>query len=90
MSVIQYYILDRFSVPYASYFVLIATIAAFTGHHVVRKIIAIIGRASIIVFIFALTIFLSAISLGGVGIGNMVEKMHNHEYMGFEDLCRYS
>jgi hypothetical protein len=43
---------------------LIATIAAFAGQHVVRKIIAILGRASIIIFILASTIFISAISLG--------------------------
>lgn len=48
----------------AAYFVLVATIAAFTGQHVVRKIIALLGRASIIIFILALTIFVSAISLG--------------------------
>ncbi|XP_054825363.1 sulfite exporter TauE/SafE family protein 3-like [Prosopis cineraria] len=90
MSVVQYYILDRFPVPYASYFVLVATVAAFTGQHVVRRIIAILGRASIIIFILALTIFVSAISLGGVGIESMVEKMENKEYMGFENLCHHT
>ncbi|PON67679.1 Transmembrane protein TauE-like [Parasponia andersonii] len=90
MSVVQYYLLKRFPVPYASYFVLVATIAAFTGQHVVRKIIAVLGRASIIIFILALTIFISAISLGGVGIANMVEKMENQEYMGFENFCHQS
>ncbi|AES94934.1 putative transmembrane protein TauE [Medicago truncatula] len=87
MSVVQYYYLDRFPVPYASYFVLVATIAAFAGQHVVRRIIAILGRASIIIFILASTIFISAISLGGVGIQNMIVKLENHEYMGFENLC---
>lgn len=48
----------------ASYLVLVATVAALTGQYVVRKIIAIFGRASIIVFILAFTIFLSAIGLG--------------------------
>ncbi|KAE8655093.1 DECREASED DNA METHYLATION 1 family protein [Hibiscus syriacus] len=86
MSVVQYYILNRFPVPYAAYFVLVATIAAFAGQHVVRRIIAVIGRASIIIFILALTIFVSAISLGGVGIANMVKKLVNKEYMGFENL----
>ncbi|RXI07337.1 hypothetical protein DVH24_026473 [Malus domestica] len=86
MSVVQYYLLNRFPVPYAAYFVVVATIAAFTGQHVVRKIIAVLGRASIIIFILALTIFVSAISLGGVGIANMVEKMENREYMGFENF----
>ncbi|XP_027361057.1 sulfite exporter TauE/SafE family protein 3-like isoform X2 [Abrus precatorius] len=90
MSVVQYYFLNRFPVPYAAYFLLVATIAAFIGQHVVRKIIAILGRASIIIFILALTIFISAISLGGVGIENMIEKMENQEYMGFEDLCSQS
>ncbi|XP_022740104.1 sulfite exporter TauE/SafE family protein 3-like [Durio zibethinus] len=90
MSVVQYYLLNRFPVPYAAYFVLVATIAAFTGQHVVRKIIAVVGRASIIIFILALTIFISAISLGGVGIADMVEKLANEEYMGFENLCKLS
>ncbi|XP_061342363.1 sulfite exporter TauE/SafE family protein 3-like [Gastrolobium bilobum] len=90
MSVVQYYLLDRFPVPYAAYLVLVSTIAAFVGQHVVRKIIAILGRASIIIFILALTIFISAISLGGVGIENMIEKMENQEYMGFENLCNQS
>lgn len=87
MSVVQYYLLNRFPVPYASYLVLVATIAAFTGQHVVRKVIAVLGRASIIIFILAMTIFVSAISLGGVGIVDMVEKLVNREYMGFENLC---
>ncbi|KAF8409949.1 hypothetical protein HHK36_002468 [Tetracentron sinense] len=90
MSVIQYYLLKRFPVPYAAYFVLIATIAAFAGQHVVRKLIMLLGRASLIIFILALTIFVSAISLGGVGIANMVEKLEHKEYMGFENLCYQS
>ncbi|KAE8695173.1 DECREASED DNA METHYLATION 1 family protein [Hibiscus syriacus] len=90
MSVVQYYLLNRFPVPYAAYFVLVATIAAFAGQHVVRRIIAVIGRASIIIFILALTIFVSAISLGGVGIADMVKKLVNKEYMGFENLCKLS
>lgn len=48
----------------ASYLVLVATIAAFVGQHVVRRVINILGRASIIIFILASTIFISAISLG--------------------------
>ncbi|KAK8517619.1 hypothetical protein V6N12_016464 [Hibiscus sabdariffa] len=76
--------------PAAAYFVLVATIAAFTWQHVIRKIIAVVGRTSIIIFILALTIFISAISLGGVGIADMVEKLENGEYMGFENLCQLS
>ncbi|CAH1442153.1 unnamed protein product [Lactuca virosa] len=34
MSVVEYYLLKRFPVPYALYFLLVATIAAFVGQHV--------------------------------------------------------
>ncbi|KAL2543846.1 Sulfite exporter TauE/SafE family protein [Forsythia ovata] len=89
MSVVEYYLLKRFPVPYALYFVAVATIAAFIGQHVVRKLIIMMGRASIIIFILASTIFVSAISLGGVGISNMIGKIEQNEYMGFENLCKY-
>ncbi|CAA6653576.1 unnamed protein product [Spirodela intermedia] len=92
MSVIQYYILGRFPVPYAVYFIILATIAAFTGQHVVRRLIMLLGRASLIIFILALTIFVSAISLVIVccrwcGIANMIKKLETKDYMGFESLC---
>lgn len=97
MSVIQYYLLDRFPLPYgkilntppnhgehqklysrgprviptptpvsaaAAYFIFLATLAAFTGQHIVRKLIMLLGRASLIIFVLSLTIFVSAISLG--------------------------
>ncbi|KAL4603379.1 hypothetical protein ACB092_10G120100 [Castanea dentata] len=89
MSVVEYYLLNRFPVPYALYFAAVATIAAFIGQHVVRKLIILFGRASLIIFILAFTIFVSAISLGGVGISNMIGKIQRHEYMGFENLCNY-
>ncbi|XP_074582436.1 sulfite exporter TauE/SafE family protein 3-like isoform X2 [Curcuma longa] len=89
MSVVEYYLLKRFPIPYALYFVAISLVAAFVGQHVVRRLIEIMGRASLIIFILAFTIFVSAISLGGVGISNMVYKIQHHEYMGFENLCKY-
>ncbi|KAI3743551.1 hypothetical protein L1987_61261 [Smallanthus sonchifolius] len=89
MSVVEYYLLKRFPVPYAAYFLLVATIAAFVGQYVVRKLIMLLGRASLIIFILAFTIFVSAISLGGVGISNMIGKIQQHKYMGFENLCKY-
>lgn len=48
----------------ALYFIAVATVAAFIGQHVVRKLIIFFGRASLIIFILASTIFVSAISLG--------------------------
>ncbi|KAL6985403.1 hypothetical protein U1Q18_018778 [Sarracenia purpurea var. burkii] len=90
MSVVEYYLLKRFPVPYAAYFVAVATVAAFIGQHVVRRLITVLGRASLIIFILAFTIFVSAISLGGVGISSMIKKIEGHEYMGFENLCTYN
>ncbi|GMY17626.1 sulfite exporter TauE/SafE family protein 3-like [Fagus crenata] len=63
MSVVEYYLLRRFPVPYALYFSAVATFAAFIGQHIVRKLIILFGRASLIIFILAFTIFVSAISL---------------------------
>ncbi|URE20719.1 hypothetical protein MUK42_13140 [Musa troglodytarum] len=89
LSVVEYYLLNRFPVPYAVYFIFVATVAAFVGQHVVRRLVILIGRASLIIFILASMIFISAISLGGVGIVNMIEKIEDNAYMGFENLCRY-
>ncbi|CAL1386422.1 unnamed protein product [Linum trigynum] len=89
MSVVEYYLLNRFPVPYAVYFFAVATVAAIVGQHVVKKLIIVLGRSSLIIFILAFTIFVSAISLGGVGISNMIGKIERQEYMGFENLCKY-
>ncbi|KAK4277020.1 hypothetical protein QN277_015089 [Acacia crassicarpa] len=89
MSVVEYYLLHRFPVRYALYFTGVATFAALVGQHIVRKLIMLCGRASLIIFILASTIFVSAISLGGVGVANMIQNIQNNEYMGFENLCKY-
>ncbi|CAK9185686.1 unnamed protein product [Ilex paraguariensis] len=89
MSVVEYYLLNRFPVHYALYFIAVATIAALVGQHVVRKLISILGRASLIIFILAFTIFLSAISLGAVALLDMLEKIKGKEYMGFDNICAY-
>ncbi|KAH1219414.1 Sulfite exporter TauE/SafE family protein 3 [Glycine max] len=85
MSVVEYYLLKRFPIPYTLYFVAVSTFAAFVGQVLVRKLVAILGRASLIIFILSGTIFVS-----GVGISNMIQKIANKEYMGFENLCTYS
>jgi hypothetical protein len=105
MSVVEYYLLHRFPVPYgipcihyffsstvyyplaspygmgahiflllcwfmhsAAYFTGVAFVAAITGQHCVRKLIAWLGRASLIIFILASMIFVSALTLGTVSI----------------------
>ncbi|CAM8949915.1 unnamed protein product [Rhodiola kirilowii] len=90
MSVVEYYLLKRFPVPYATYFTAVALVAALVGQHVVRKLIIILGRASLIIFILALMIFVSAISLGGVGIRDIIVDIEEKAYMGFENICTYT
>ncbi|RZC12763.1 Sulfite exporter TauE/SafE family protein 3 [Glycine soja] len=48
----------------ALYFVAVATAAALVGQHLVRKVIAMLGRASVIIFILTLTLCVSAVLLG--------------------------
>ncbi|KAH9665976.1 Sulfite exporter TauE/SafE family protein 3 [Citrus sinensis] len=87
MSVVEYYLLKRFPVPYALYFFALSIIAAFVGQHVVKKLIKILGRASIIIFTLSFIIFVSALSLGGVGLAKMIKRIEHKEYMGFDNIC---
>ncbi|KAK4267446.1 hypothetical protein QN277_024225 [Acacia crassicarpa] len=87
MSVVEYYLLKRFPISYTLYFMGVSIIAAALGQNVVNKLVAILGRASLIIFILAITVFASALSLGGEGIAKMVEEIERKEYMGFENLC---
>lgn len=90
MSVVEYYFLKRFPVPYAAYLFGVCVIAAFMGQHVIRRLVILLGRASLIIFILAFVIFLSALTLGGVGIVKMIHEIENGDYMGFESLCSYT
>ncbi|CAK8570220.1 unnamed protein product [Lathyrus sativus] len=87
ISVAQYFLLNRFPVPYALYLALVASVAAYIGQKVIDKLVNIFERASLIIFVLSFTILVSAIALGGVGISHMIEKIQRNEYMGFEDLC---
>ncbi|GJM98073.1 hypothetical protein PR202_ga15048 [Eleusine coracana subsp. coracana] len=64
MSVIEYYLLHRFPLPYAAYFAAVAFIGAIIGQHFARRLIKWLGRASLIIFILASMIFLSTIFVG--------------------------
>ncbi|XP_024183587.1 sulfite exporter TauE/SafE family protein 3 isoform X7 [Rosa chinensis] len=89
MSVVEYYLLNRFPIPYALYFAGVATVSAIIGQHVVGKVIKVLGRASLIIFILSLTIFVSALTLGGVGIAHMVTKIEQKQYLWFEHMCTH-
>lgn len=89
MSVVEYYILKRFPIPYAAYLFGVCVIAALMGQHIIRKLVRFLGRASIIIFCLAFMIFMSAWIMGGVGINKMVHEIKNGAYMGFQNMCSY-
>ncbi|KDO56904.1 hypothetical protein CISIN_1g0454881mg, partial [Citrus sinensis] len=74
----------------AIYFFAVATIAAIVGQYVVRKLINIFARASIIIFTLSFTIFVSALTLGGVGLAKVIKRIEHKEYMGFDSICSYT
>ncbi|KAK7261583.1 hypothetical protein RIF29_27897 [Crotalaria pallida] len=88
LSVVQYYLLNRFPVPYALYLTLVAAVAAFIGQDIISKLVKRFGRASLIIFVLSFTVFVSTITLGGVGILDIIGKIQRNEYMGFENLCK--
>ncbi|KAK4432511.1 Sulfite exporter TauE/SafE family protein 4 [Sesamum alatum] len=87
LSVVEFYLLDRFPIPYAVYMMGVSILAGFWGQFIVRKLIAILKRASIIVFILSVVIFASAITMGIVGTEKSIDMMNKHEFMGFLDFC---
>ncbi|PRQ21521.1 putative transmembrane protein TauE [Rosa chinensis] len=89
MSVVEYYLLKRFPIPYALYFAGVATVSSILGQHVGEKVIKALGRASLIIFILAFTAFASALSLGGVGLAHLVTKIQHKEYLWFENMCTH-
>ncbi|XP_061352415.1 sulfite exporter TauE/SafE family protein 4 isoform X2 [Gastrolobium bilobum] len=87
LSVVEFYLLKRFPIPYALYLTTVSVLAGFWGQFLVRKLMAILKRASIIVFILSGVIFASALTMGVVGIEKSIRMIQNHEFMGFLGFC---
>ncbi|CAN6716203.1 unnamed protein product [Malus baccata var. baccata] len=64
LSVVEFYLLKRFPIPYAIYLTSVSILAGFWGQFLVRRVVSILKRASIIVFILSSVIFASAITMG--------------------------
>ncbi|KAJ1697225.1 hypothetical protein LUZ63_005737 [Rhynchospora breviuscula] len=88
LSVVEFYFLHRFPIPYALYLISVSVLAGFWGQYLVRKLVKFLGRASIIVFILSSVIFASAATMGFVGAAQSITMIRNHEYMGFLDFCK--
>ncbi|KAK4782954.1 hypothetical protein SAY86_007328 [Trapa natans] len=87
LSVVEFYLLKRFPIPYALYLMTVSIMAGFWGQFFVRKLIAILKRASLIVFILSGVIFASALTMGMIGIEKSIVMMEKHEFMGFLSFC---
>uniref|UniRef100_A0ACD6A4I5 Uncharacterized protein n=1 Tax=Avena sativa TaxID=4498 RepID=A0ACD6A4I5_AVESA len=87
LSVVEFYFLGRFPLPYAGYLIFISILAGFWGQCLVRKIVHVLKRASLIVFILSSVIFASALTMGVVGTEKSISMINNHEYMGFLSFC---
>ncbi|CAK8571497.1 unnamed protein product [Lathyrus sativus] len=87
LSVFEFYILKRFPIPYALYLVTVSVLAGFWGQFFVRKLVAFLGRASLIVFILSAVIFASALTMGIVGTEKSIQMIQNKEFMGFLGFC---
>ncbi|KAH9738522.1 Sulfite exporter TauE/SafE family protein 4 [Citrus sinensis] len=87
LSVVEFYLLKRFPIPYALYLMAVSVLAGFWGQYFIRKLVAILKRASLIVFLLSGVIFASALTMGVVGIEKSITMIQNHEFMGFLGFC---
>ncbi|CAI5462800.1 unnamed protein product [Closterium sp. Yama58-4] len=87
LSVVEFYLLGRIPLKVASYFCLLAMIAAVSGLSIVRSIVIRSGKASIIIFALASVIGSSAIVLGAIGGLHVLNDWKHGESMGFRPLC---
>ncbi|XP_020086827.1 uncharacterized protein LOC109709158 [Ananas comosus] len=87
LSVVEFYFLKRFPIPYALYLISVSVMAGFWGQYFVRKLVKFLKRASIIVFILSSVIFASALTMGVVGTAKTISMIEHREYMGFLNFC---
>lgn len=71
----------------AMYLMSVSILAGFWGQFFIRKLVAILKRASLIVFVLSGVICASALTMGVIGIENSIKMIHNHEFMGFLGFC---
>ncbi|GAA0173150.1 ubiquitin-protein ligase [Lithospermum erythrorhizon] len=87
LSVVEFYLLKRFPIPFALYLMSVSILAGFWGQCFIRKVVAFLKRASIIVFILSAVICASALTMGIIGIEKTIQMINNQEFLGFLDFC---
>ncbi|CAM6050624.1 unnamed protein product [Sphagnum compactum] len=88
MSVVEYSLLGRLPRDHAIFLTTMAAIGAFWGQSVVQQFVVRSGKASIIIFMLAVSVTFSVIVLGIQGSIRVYGEWQDGAYMGFEDLCR--
>ncbi|XP_077233729.1 sulfite exporter TauE/SafE family protein 4-like [Tasmannia lanceolata] len=87
LSVVEFYFLNRFPIPYALYLMSVSVMAGFWGQYLVRKMVVVLKRASLIAFILSAVIFSSAMIMGIIGVEKSISMIKQQEYMGFLSFC---
>lgn len=87
LSVVEFYFLGRFPIPYALYLISVSVLAGFWGQCCIRKLVKVLKRASLIVFILSSVIFASALTMGVIGVETSISMIKHHQYMGFLNFC---
>lgn len=88
LSVVEFYFLRRFPIPYALYLISVSVLAGFWGQCIIRKLVKVLKRASLIVFILSSVIFASALTMGVIGVETSINMIKHHQYMGFLNFCQ--
>ncbi|XP_019149931.1 PREDICTED: uncharacterized protein LOC109146739 [Ipomoea nil] len=73
--IVECYLLKCFPVPYALFLNVVATVAAFIGQHIVRRLIVVLGRASLIIFILAFMAFTIDIPIIDYDLAVLIQPM---------------
>ncbi|KAK2655051.1 hypothetical protein Ddye_008103 [Dipteronia dyeriana] len=80
LSVVEFYLLKRFPIPYALYLMAVSILAGFWGQYFIRKLVAILKRGSVIVFVLSAVIFASALTMGITKLSTPISFSHIISY----------
>jgi uncharacterized membrane protein YfcA len=72
---------------YVAWFAFVGFLGGLAGQKGVAYIVKKYKRESIMVYILAVTIGLSALAMGLVGLSSTIHDLHNGQNMGFSSLC---
>ncbi|KAL2644560.1 hypothetical protein R1flu_012147 [Riccia fluitans] len=87
MSVVQYWLLGMVPMDWALSGAGLSAVFSVVGILVVQRLVQKYGRASLIVFIVAFVVGLSAVTMASVGGYNVWERYEAGSYMGFNSPC---